>query len=128
MTSVRNLEVKLEENHRGTTATKEMRDLHNLFVTDSIKMFENRSQQAIQVLNQQQYSQEMMECLINDMLDQAKIDNDAFKLNEEYFDLPKVVYKSLNIVKEQANQKFVKLVAEVESPQSLQLISNIWGD
>jgi signal transduction histidine kinase len=42
----------------------------------------------------------MMECLINDMLDQAKIDNDAFKLNEEYFDLPKVVYKSLNIVKE----------------------------
>ena len=95
---------------------KEMRDIHNRFITDSIHMFQNRSIQAISVLNQQQYAQEMMECLINDMLDQAKIDNDAFKLNEEYFDLPKVVYKSLNIVKDQANQKFVKLVAEVESP------------
>ena len=56
----------------------------------------------------------MMEGLINDMMDQAKIDNDAFTLNEEYFDLPLVVFKALNIFKGQANLKQVKLSAEVE--------------
>ena len=41
----------------------------------------------------------MMEGLINDMLDQAKLDNSAFKINKEYFNLPMVVYKALNIIK-----------------------------
>ena len=56
----------------------------------------------------------MMDGLINDMLDQAKIDNCAFKLNRDYFSLPMVVFKALNIVKGTANQKNVKLIAEVD--------------
>lgn len=41
----------------------------------------------------------MMEGLIKDLLDQAKIDNGVFKLNQEYFDLPIVIFKALNIVR-----------------------------
>lgn len=51
---------------------------------------------------QQTYSQELMEGLINDMMDQAKMDNGVFKLNEEFFDLPMVVFKALNIAKAKA--------------------------
>ena len=51
-----------------------------------------------------------------------------FKLNEEYFDLPMVVFKALNIVKGQANLKQVQLSAEVEMQEHLCLLNNIWGD
>lgn len=33
----------------------------------------------------------MMENLISDMLDLAKIDNDQFKINNEYFDLASTI-------------------------------------
>ena len=69
-----------------------------------------------------------MEGLINDMLDQAKINNGVFSLNEEYFDLPMVVFKALNIVKGQANSKQVQLSAEVEVSEHMNLLNNIWGD
>ena len=77
----------------------EQRQLHNQYLQDLLKMFETKSSEALTVLNQQEYAQEMMEGLINDMLDQAKIDNNAFKINKEYFNLPMVVYKALNIIK-----------------------------
>lgn len=70
----------------------------------------------------------MMEGLINDMLDQAKIDNDVFKLNSQYFDLPMVVFKALNIIKTKATFNKIKLIAEVENPEHLSLLSWIEGD
>ena len=41
----------------------------------------------------------MAESLINDIMDQAKIMNGVFKLNNSYFDLNKVIYKALSIVR-----------------------------
>ena len=45
----------------------------------------------------------MAEALINDMMDQAKIVNGVFKLNNSYFDLPMVVFKALSMVKDKAH-------------------------
>lgn len=69
-----------------------------------------------------------MELLINDMLDQAKIDNHVFQLNEEYFDLSLVIFKAFNLIRAKANFSKIALVAEVESPEHLALISNLYGD
>ena len=70
----------------------------------------------------------MMELLIDDMLDQAKMDNHVFKLNEEYFDLSLVIFKAFNLIRAKANFSQIKLVAEVENPEHLALISNLFGD
>ena len=69
-----------------------------------------------------------MEGLINDMMDQTKIDNGAFKLDEQYFDLPLVVFKALNISKAIAIHDNIQLVALVEKEEHLNLLSNIMGD
>ena len=70
----------------------------------------------------------MMQGLINDMLDQAKIDNDVFKLNQEYIDMLMVVYKALNIVKTKANFNKIQLIAEVENPEHISLLKSFEGD
>jgi signal transduction histidine kinase len=45
----------------------------------------------------------MMELLINDLLDQAKFENDKFKLTVEKFDLSLVVWKAFKIAQSKAN-------------------------
>ena len=96
---VRDLKIKFEEMKNCNQMVWDMTKLHNQYSAHAFAKFEKKSNDALNVLGQQEYAQEMMEGLINDMLDQAKIDNDAFTLNEEYFDLPMVVFKALNIVK-----------------------------
>jgi signal transduction histidine kinase len=64
----------------------------------------------------------MTECLINDMMDLVKLENGAFKLMEEYFDIRMVVFKALNIVKAQANLKKLKLVGLIEVSENMHLM------
>ena len=64
----------------------------------------------------------MTECLINDMMDLVKLENGAFKLMEEYFDLRMVVYKALNIIKATANLKKLKLVGLIEVSDNMHLM------
>ena len=66
--------------------------------SDSFEVIMKKAKETQRILYQQTYSQEMTECLINDMMDQAKIDNGVFKLNEECFDLKLVVFKAMSIV------------------------------
>lgn len=45
-------------------------------------------------LQKQIISQKMLENLINDLLDLAKLENNSFTLNSEYFDLTDVIEQS----------------------------------
>ena len=40
------------------------------------------------------FSQKMMENLINDLLDLAKIENDSFNISREYFDLGSLIFEA----------------------------------
>lgn len=45
----------------------------------------------------------MLENLINDLLDLAKLENNQFSFNFEYFDLTKVIFDSFETLLHQAN-------------------------
>jgi len=40
----------------------------------------------------------MIEALINDLLDFAKVANSTFTMSPEYFNLPEVIYEAFEIV------------------------------
>lgn len=46
----------------------------------------------------------MMENLINDLLDLAKMDNNQFEINKDCFNLSLLVYESLYMIVDQANK------------------------
>jgi hypothetical protein len=56
------------------------------------------------------------------MMDLVKLENGAFKLMEEYFDLRMVVYKALNIIKATSNLKKLKLVGLIEVSDNMHLM------
>ena len=45
----------------------------------------------------------MLKNLINDLIDLAKIENNKFSLNLEYYDLPQTINETLEILLFQAN-------------------------
>ena len=62
------------------------------------------------------YSHAILENLINDILDLAKLENCQLKLNESIFDLNKTVVRVLDMVSLQASNKGVELRATVDDP------------
>lgn len=57
----------------------------------------------------------MMNNLINDLLDLAKLDNNAFQLSEEKFNLIEVVQNAFSIVSFQAESKQLNLMMVLDS-------------
>ena len=55
------------------------------------------------VFKQQLNSSYMLENLINDLIDLAKIENNKFSLNYENYDLPNTIHETLEILLFQAN-------------------------
>ena len=55
------------------------------------------------VFKQQLNSSYMVENLINDLTDLAKIENNIFALNLEYYNLPNTIHETLEILLFQAN-------------------------
>ena len=70
----------------------------------------------------------MLENLINDLIDMAKIDNNKFSLNQEYYDLTETMHQTLEIMKFQANQKQIELEVNIDKHSNLNLLTNIYGD
>jgi signal transduction histidine kinase len=62
------------------------------------------------------FSHAILENLINDILDLAKLENCQFTLNESVFDLNKTVVRVLDMVSLQAFDKGVELRATVDDP------------
>ena len=70
----------------------------------------------------------MLENLINDMMDIAKLDNKHFKLDEDYFDLNLTVLKTLDMISHQAYKQKVELRGTIDDPKTLLYLSSIVGD
>ena len=86
------------------------------------------SDEVQSILSSQIFGQKMMENLINDLLDLAKMDNNEFEINKDYFNFSLLVYESLYMVVDQANKSKINLKAEIDSMNNLELIKNILGD
>jgi signal transduction histidine kinase len=70
----------------------------------------------------------MMENLINDLLDLAKLENNTFQLTNDYFNLSSTIYEAFQILKFTATEKKIELKAEIDSNVNLKLIQSILGD
>ncbi len=80
------------------------------------------------LLTKQLFSQQMMGSLINELMDLAKLENNSFKFNDEYFDLQEVIQQSLTMVASQAQSRGVHLLATVDDEQTLRYTGNMLGD
>ena len=57
----------------------------------------------------------MLKNLINDLIDLAKIENNKFSLNLEYYDLPQTINETLEILLFQANQKDIEFKVIIDN-------------
>ena len=56
----------------------------------------------------------MLENLINDLIDLAKIENNKFSLNSSYFNLTTTINEALEILLFQANQKEIEFQVVID--------------
>ena len=70
----------------------------------------------------------MLENLINDLIDLAKIENNKFSLNQEYYDLSLTIHQTLEILLFQANEKQIELNVIIDKKSNLSLLNQIYGD
>ena len=68
-----------------------------------IEDMQHQIQYNSDILRKQIISQQMLENLINDLLDLAKLENNQFTFNSEYFDLTSVIFDSFETLIHQAN-------------------------
>jgi len=64
----------------------------------------------------------MMENLINDLLDLAKLENNSFSLSLDYFNLSSTIYSALQMLLFNANKLGINLKAEIDKESNLDLI------
>ena len=80
------------------------------------------------MLQLQVFSQSMMETLINDLMDLAKLESNNFKFDEKYFNPVQSIKNAFQVLLTNANQKGIKLVAEIDKFESLSKVQSIFGD
>lgn len=57
----------------------------------------------------------MVENLINDLLDLAKLENQSFTIDQKYFSLTDTITQALQMLVFRANQLEIKLTAEISN-------------
>ena len=70
----------------------------------------------------------MLENLINDLLDLAKMDNNSFQFSNDFFSLSNTVYEAFQMLGFSASEREVDLMAKIDSQINLSLIQSIHGD
>ena len=70
----------------------------------------------------------MLEILITDLLDLAKIENNKFTLNNNYFNLIDTIETTLKIMLFQANKKQIGFTVSINKKENLNLVENVYGD
>ena len=70
----------------------------------------------------------MIENLINDLLDYAKIENGQFKFDYEFYSLPTLIYEAFQIMNFSAKDRGINLRARIDSEINLRLIQEVYGD
>ena len=86
-------QIKLQNTKFESTLISENEVYRNAF--NSIKE-QNKDFKIL--LNNQLFAQRMVENLINDLLDLAKMEQNTFKFNNSYFDLSSVISQALTMV------------------------------
>ena len=69
----------------------------------------------------------MMTNLINDLLDQAKLEKSVFNLNNTYFNIIEVVQEAFQIISFQAEAKQIKLLLELDENQPF-ILKQVYSD
>lgn len=70
----------------------------------------------------------MMENLINDLLDLAKLENNHFNISNDYFDIGIGIYEVFQMISHQATADKIELKANIDSQLNLKIISKFFGD
>ena len=70
----------------------------------------------------------MIENLINDLLDLAKVENKSFRLSEDYFSLEQSIQQAFGILAHSAKQQGIELVASISSRDDLKYLQSVYGD
>ena len=73
------------------------------------------------------FSAFVMTNLINDLLDQAKLDNEVFELHNEYFNICQTVQEVFQIVSFPADGKKIRLLLELDNMHP-NMVSKIYSD
>ena len=74
------------------------------------------------------FAENIVESLINDLLDLAKLENNSFSFTSEFFSLSQLIFDALKMLQFSAQQQEVALSAEIDSLATLDLIQAIQGD
>lgn len=61
-------------------------------------------------------------------MDLAKLENNKFKINKDYFSLPDMIKNSFQILLGSAKQNGIKLVAEIDQCSNLEFVQQIFSD
>jgi signal transduction histidine kinase len=80
------------------------------------------------ILQRFTFSQQLMENLISDLLDLAKLENNQFSLSNDYFNLSNTIYEAFQMLQFVATEKEIELKAEIDKKIHLNLIQSIHGD
>jgi signal transduction histidine kinase len=64
----------------------------------------------------------MLENLINDLLDLAKLENNSFNISNSYFDLSQVIHNTFQMLSFKATQHKIHLWADIDDISHLSLI------
>ena len=70
----------------------------NRYYSSLFKQIIGRVKGSEDILQRFKFSQQMMENLINDLLDLAKLENNQFTVTNEYFNLQHTIFKALEIL------------------------------
>ena len=70
----------------------------------------------------------MLENLINDLMDHAKIENNTFSFDMSYFSLPQVIFEAFSMLNFSATERGIKLRAIIDDRTNLGLIEWMYGD
>ena len=95
------------------------------------QIFQNINQdiEGISKIFRRQYSSaSMLENLINDLMDMAKIENNKFSQNQEYFDLSHTIKDSCEALLFQAIEKQIEIEVKLENKSNLNMLGSIYGD
>jgi len=80
------------------------------------------------LIHKNMFSSKMVENLINDLMDLAKMENDKFKLFINNFDLTQAVSHTLQILLQQATTKDIAFQVKIDHEYNIPLLQNLMGD
>jgi len=92
-----------------------------------MEKFLNLNQNLDSYIKNSIFSSLVITNLINELLDQAKLEKSTFELDNEYFNLFEVIIHAFQILKFQAETKNIKLLLQIDQSKPF-LFCKIWGD